>query len=191
MRRRPTLDACNSSHAQSLEWVPCPTSLPRSLHRGRRGPRPRRLRTMGDPDSRARILHRHNFPIAPATISADSPDCRVVNKYVPDSDNAVRSACRVGDPLCTTDVSASGFSTKMCLPASRARNARSKCVETGVAITTASTCGSDKTTPRSSVRRRCGKRSPMNCRRPGFLSQTHRIWQSSRASKLRIRLGPQ
>src|SRR5438067_1312595 len=42
---------------------------------------------------------------------------------------------------------ARGFSTKVCLPAWRVRDARSKCVKTGVAIITASTSGSAFTPP--------------------------------------------
>ena len=57
-------------------------------------------------------------------------------------------------PVCSASATSSsasaaelviGFSTKTCLPASRAALARSKCVEIGVAITTASTAGSART----------------------------------------------
>src|ERR1051326_636288 len=86
---------------------------------------------------------------------------------------------------------ASGFSTKTCLPASSAALVIEKCVPAGVAMITAFTSGSRRTSSTDSTAFVFGKFASTKARRSGLPSATYLTVQLASAEKLRNRLGPQ
>ena len=81
-----------------------------------------------------------------------------------------RAASSMSSHACA-DVDVNGFSTKTCLPFSSARFARSKCVQTGVTMATASISAASSTSAGSVVIRTAGYNFCARFNAFGFRSQ--------------------
>ena len=117
---------------------------------------------------------------------------RVVLEQVPDHQHAagVARAAATARWASSTDC-ASGFSTRQCLPASRARAASAEWVGTGVATTTASSVGVGEQLIEVGGHASAGQRAAARSRAAASPSHAHASSQPGRAAKLRARFGPQ